>query len=98
LIPFRRPARERTPSSSRSAPGTTVAAGIVTRLHGTAPPEKYLGRGSYYIEFDGGLVGKVDADLLSGPAPTALLYGPSTEFSREKAGFDRSRRRRWFTG
>ncbi|MFE3291183.1 NAD(P)/FAD-dependent oxidoreductase [Rhodococcus sp. NPDC059234] len=76
----------------------TVAAGIVARLRGTPPPEKYLGRGSCYIEFGGGLVGKVDADFLSGPAPVAPLYGPSTELAREKAEFAVTRHRRWFTG
>ncbi|WP_406235398.1 NAD(P)/FAD-dependent oxidoreductase [Nocardia sp. NBC_01009] len=45
----------------------TVAAHIGARLHGTPDPEKYLGRGSCYIEFGDGLVGKVDADFLSGP-------------------------------
>ncbi|WP_433605796.1 NAD(P)/FAD-dependent oxidoreductase [Prescottella agglutinans] len=74
----------------------TVAEGIIARLRGTDPPEKFRGQGSCYIEFGGGLVGKVDADFLSGPEPVAPLYGPSAEFAKEKADFAITRRRRWF--
>ncbi|TQF67180.1 NAD(P)/FAD-dependent oxidoreductase [Rhodococcus spelaei] len=76
----------------------TVAAGIAAQLRGSPPPEKYRGQGSCYIEFGGGLVAKVDADFLSGPAPVAPLYGPSAELAQEKADFAATRRRRWFTG
>jgi hypothetical protein len=34
----------------------------------------YDGRGSCYIEFGGGLVGKVDADFLSGPSTAPFLW------------------------
>lgn len=76
----------------------TVAAGIAAQLHGSPAPEKYLGQGSCYVEFGDGLVGKVDADFLSGPTPVAPFYGPSAQLAREKAQFAATRRRRWFTG
>ncbi|WP_433729921.1 NAD(P)/FAD-dependent oxidoreductase [Nocardia sp. CA-129566] len=75
----------------------TVAAHIVAQLRETPAPGKYLGQGSCYIEFGGGLVGKVDADFLSGPRPVAPFIGPSVELAREKAEFAATRIRRWFT-
>ncbi|MEU0503844.1 FAD-dependent oxidoreductase [Nocardia sp. NPDC005998] len=74
----------------------TVAAHIVAQLHETPAPGKYLGQGSCYIEFGGGLVGKVDADFLSGPTPVAPFIAPSAEIAREKAEFAATRIRRWF--
>ncbi|MET8872907.1 FAD-dependent oxidoreductase [Nocardia sp. NPDC004604] len=74
----------------------TVAAHIIAQLHETPAPGKYLGQGSCYIEFGGGLVGKVDADFLSGPTPVAPFIGPSVELAREKAEFAATRIRRWF--
>ncbi|MGV9720313.1 NAD(P)/FAD-dependent oxidoreductase [Nocardia beijingensis] len=76
----------------------TVAAGIEARSHGLAPPERYRGRGTCHIEFGGGLVGKVEADFLSGPAPVAPFTAPSAELAREKAAAAEGRLRRWFTG
>ena len=38
---------------------------------------RYEGAGSCCIEFGGGLVRKVEASFLGGPAPTAPLLGPS---------------------
>jgi sulfide:quinone oxidoreductase len=73
-----------------------VADDIRARLRGEAPPRRYEGEGSCYIEFGGGLVGKVEANFLGGPAPTARLVGPSSELAAEKAGFGPSRRARWF--
>ncbi|MFE9319821.1 NAD(P)/FAD-dependent oxidoreductase [Nocardia sp. NPDC052278] len=75
----------------------TVAAHIAAQLRGTPAPRKYLGQGSCYIEFGDGLVGKVDADFLSGPKPVAPFVTPSTELATEKAEFAATRIRRWFT-
>jgi sulfide:quinone oxidoreductase len=75
-----------------------VADDIVAKLHGAAAIDPYDGRGSCYIEFGGGLVGKVDADFLSGPSPTAPFVGPSLALADEKRQFVSSRRRRWFGG
>ncbi|WP_063018463.1 NAD(P)/FAD-dependent oxidoreductase [Nocardia niwae] len=76
----------------------TVAAGIEAELRGAVPSERYRGRGTCHIEFGDGLVGKVEADFLSGPAPEAPFSPPSAELAREKAAAAEARLRRWFTG
>jgi sulfide:quinone oxidoreductase len=47
-------------------------------------------------EFGGGLVGKVDADFLSGPSPKAPFVAPSLQMAEEKPHFSSTRRQRWF--
>ncbi|CRK54098.1 NADH dehydrogenase, FAD-containing subunit [Rhodococcus sp. RD6.2] len=74
----------------------TVAAGIIARLHEQPQRDRYRGQGTCHIEFGGGLVGKVEADFLSGPTPVAPFLGPSLEFAREKSEFAADRTRRWF--
>ena len=56
----------------------------------------YDGRGSCYIEFGAGRVGRVDVDFLSGPSPTGTFQEPSRELVAEKTHFGASRRARWF--
>jgi sulfide:quinone oxidoreductase len=73
-----------------------VADDIAAKVHGLGAIEPYDGKGSCYIEFGGGLVGKVDADFLSGPSPTAPFLGPSPEVAGEKHRFASTRRLRWF--
>lgn len=73
-----------------------VADDIAARLRGGSLEVPYDGRGSCYIEFGGGRVGKVEADFLSGPAPTAPFTPPSRELAQEKERFATSRRIRWF--
>ena len=73
-----------------------VAASIVARLSGGAPPAGYDGRGSCYVEFGEGLVGRVDVDFLSGPKPTGTFTEPSAAVVAEKKEFGASRRARWF--
>ena len=78
------------------AAARTVADDIAASLHGTELEEPYEGVGSCYIEFGGGLVGKVEANFLGGPQPTARLVGPSLEFAADKEAFGAARRERWF--
>ena len=59
-------------------------------------PSAYGGRGSCYIEFGSGRVGRVDVDFLSGPKPTGTYNEPSVELAAEKEHFGTSRRARWF--
>jgi sulfide:quinone oxidoreductase len=73
-----------------------VAEDIAARLRGGEPRQRYEGAGSCYIEFGGGMVGKVEANFLGGAAPTAQLLGPSRELAAEKDAFASARRRRWF--
>ncbi len=73
-----------------------VAETLIARLRGGEPPAGYDGRGSCYIEFGAGRVGRVDIDFLSGPKPTGTLQEPSAALVAEKQHFGSSRRARWF--
>jgi sulfide:quinone oxidoreductase len=73
-----------------------VADDIAARLHGSGPIRPYDGTGWCYIEFGGRQVGKVEADFLSGPSPTARFVGPSRELFAEKDDFVSTRHARWF--
>ena len=63
---------------------------------GTTSDARYDGRGSCYIEFGAGQVGRVDVDFLSGPKPTGVFKPPSEALVAEKENFGSSRRARWF--
>ena len=78
------------------AAAAVVADDIAARLRGEELQQPYEGAGSCYIEFGGGRVGKVEANFLGGPAPTARLVGPSQELARDKETFASTRRARWF--
>ncbi|MDQ2909659.1 MAG: FAD-dependent oxidoreductase [Actinomycetota bacterium] len=73
-----------------------VAASLLATLRGGEQPGAYGGRGSCYIEFGGGRVGRVDVDFLSGPQPTGTFREPSSALVTEKQEFGSSRRARWF--
>ena len=73
-----------------------VAADIAATLHGEPPPPPWDGAGNCYLEFGGGAVGKVEANFLGGPSPTAQLIGPSAELAADKVAFAATRRERWF--
>jgi sulfide:quinone oxidoreductase len=78
------------------AAADVVAEDITACLRGTDPPVPYEGAGNCYVEFGDGLVGKVEANFLGGPAPTARLVEPSRELASEKQAFGSTRRERWF--
>ena len=63
---------------------------------GGGQPERFDGKGSCYVEFGAGRVGRVDVDFLSGPKPTGTFQEPSQELFAEKKHFGASRRARWF--
>jgi sulfide:quinone oxidoreductase len=73
-----------------------VAAEVLATIRGGESPEGYDGRGSCYIEFGDGRVGRVDVDFLSGPKPTGAFREPSANLVAEKREFGSSRRARWF--
>jgi sulfide:quinone oxidoreductase len=73
-----------------------VAESLIARLRGDQPPDDYNGRGSCYIEFGAGRVGRVDVDFLSGPSPTGVFREPSDALAADKKLFGSSRRARWF--
>ena len=73
-----------------------VATSIVASLRGGEQPGDYDGRGSCYVEFGAGRVGRVDIDFLSGPKPTGTFREPSHALADEKHDFGSSRSARWF--
>jgi sulfide:quinone oxidoreductase len=75
-----------------------VASALVAQAQGGGQPAGYEGRGSCYVEFGAGRIGRVDVDFLSGPKPTGTFQEPSRELVAEKQQFGASRRARWFNG
>ena len=73
-----------------------VAASLIARREGGERPDGFDGRGSCYVEFGAGEVGRVDVDFLSGPKPTGTFQEPSAQLVAEKRHFGASRRARWF--
>ncbi len=73
-----------------------VAQRLIAELYDGDPPERYLGRGTCYIEFGRGRIGSVDIDFLSGPEKTGTFNAPSAEQMALKERFGSSRRSRWF--
>ena len=73
-----------------------VAAELIAKLRETEPPPGFDGKGSCYIEFGAGRVGRVDVDFLSGPKPTGTFKPPSAELVAQKREFGSSRSARWF--
>jgi sulfide:quinone oxidoreductase len=78
------------------AAARVVADDIAARLHGAELEHPYEGAGMCYLEFGGGMVGRVEANFLGGPRPTARLVGPTRELARDKEAFASTRRERWF--
>ena len=73
-----------------------VARSLIAKLQGRDDEEAYDGRGSCYIEFGHGRVGRVDVDFFSGPKPTGTFQEPSSALVTEKQHFGASRKARWF--
>jgi sulfide:quinone oxidoreductase len=75
-----------------------VAESLLATLRGSEQPGVYGGKGSCYIEFGAGRIGRVDVDFLSGPKPTGVFREPSIALVDEKREFGSTRRARWFGG
>jgi sulfide:quinone oxidoreductase len=73
-----------------------VAATLIAKLRGGDQPDGYDGKGSCYVEFGAGRIGRVDVDFLSGPTPTGTFMEPSVDLVIDKQRFGSSRRARWF--
>lgn len=87
-----------TPKAGVFAEGAArvVAAALIAEVIGGERPPAFDGKGTCYIEFGAGRVGRVDVDFLSGPSPTGSFIAPSTALVAEKQQFGASRRARWF--
>jgi sulfide:quinone oxidoreductase len=73
-----------------------VAAILIAEIENGEGPPAFDGRGSCYIEFGAGRIGRVDVDFLSGPKPTGTFQAPSESLRAEKQDFGSRRRARWF--
>jgi len=73
-----------------------VADSLIATARGGEQPGAYTGRGSCYIEFGSGRVGRVDIDFLSGPERTGIFREPSAALVAEKHDFGSTRSARWF--
>jgi sulfide:quinone oxidoreductase len=73
-----------------------VAEQLIAQARGGGQADGYGGKGSCYIEFGAGRIGRVDVDFLSGPKPTGEFQEPSAALVGEKELFGSSRRARWF--
>jgi len=87
-----------TPKAGVFAEGAAhvAALAILARIRGEAPPERYKGQGSCYVELGRGEVGRVDVDFLGGPRPTGRYQSPTAALVAEKRRFGSSRLERWF--
>ena len=74
----------------------TVARQLIAAERGGDATDGYDGRGSCYIEFGDGRIGRVDVDFFSGPTPTGAFTEPSVALVAEKSAFGSTRRTRWF--
>ena len=73
-----------------------VGESLIAVMRNDGKPQPYDGRGSCYVEFGAGRVGRVDVDFFSGPKPTGAFQEPSVAIVAEKEQFGSSRRARWF--
>jgi sulfide:quinone oxidoreductase len=87
-----------TPKAGVFAEGqaAVVAAQLVDRVRGGAAAAPYDGRGTCYLEFGAGRVGKVEVSFLSGEQPRGALEGPSLDLAADKTEFGADRIERWF--
>lgn len=68
---------------------------IAARIAGETSDDIYLGRGTCYIEFGGGSVGKVEIEFF-GDVKQGRLVGPEIGMGADKSQFGSERIKRWF--
>jgi sulfide:quinone oxidoreductase len=87
-----------TPKAGVFAEGAAkaVATALIAKIKTPGKAVENSGSGTCYIEFGGGLVGKVEVDFFSGPKPIGNYYKPSAAIRADKEHFSSSRRARWF--
>lgn len=87
-----------TPKAGVFAEGEARAVGsaLIARICGEGVERPYDGRGTCYLEFGAGRIGRVDVDFFSGPKPTGTYHEPSVALRADKQHFGSSRAARWF--
>lgn len=73
-----------------------VAESIVSRYLGKAFNGGYSGKGSCYLEYGDGTVGRVDVDFFSDPGPAGIYRKANCALAQEKMALERSYLERWF--
>lgn len=73
-----------------------VATALIARIRGEGGWRPYDGKGTCYIEFGAGRIGRVDVDFFSGPKPTGTYHEPDVALREDKVRFGASRTARWF--
>jgi sulfide:quinone oxidoreductase len=75
---------------------TTLADVLIDRMNGGRAIRPFVGEIVCYIEMGDEKIGMVNANFLSGSAPTAAFTPPSLAGTDEKRTFAAERRHRWF--
>ncbi len=73
-----------------------VASSVIAGAGPGGKSELYDGKGSCFIEFGAGRVGRVDVDFFAESGPTGIFQSPSGTLVRDKEHFGSSRTARWF--
>jgi sulfide:quinone oxidoreductase len=75
-----------TPKAGVFAEGAAkaVATTLIAKIRNLSQAVENSGSGTCYIEFGGGLVGKVEVDFFSGPKPIGTYYEPSAAIRADK--------------
>ncbi len=69
---------------------------IITEFNGKEYHGAYTGKGSCYVEFGDGKVGRADVDFFSKPSPTGIHFEASKALADEMKFLEGSRVARWF--
>ena len=92
-------AMQGTPKAGVFAEGAAraVATAMIARIQSGSSAVPHEGKGTCYLEFGGGMIGRVDVDFFSDPTgPTGKYFPPSLEMRANKEQFGVTRRSRWF--
>ena len=73
-----------------------AAESIIASFNGNEYTGKYDGKGSCYVEFGDGNVGRVDVDFFSETYASGIHHQPSKALAAEKKSYELSRKARWF--
>ena len=86
------------PKSGQFAVGAarSAAESIIASYEGHEFTAEYNGKGSCYVEFGEGMVGRADVDFFSKSRPTGIHRGVSTMLADEKKALEKNNKAFWF--
>jgi sulfide:quinone oxidoreductase len=87
-----------TPKAGVFAEGhaSVAADAIVAMARGDESSAEYDGKGTCYVEFGGGRIGRVEVAFVAGQAPVGTFEEPSLDLATDKLAFGSKRVSRWF--